>query len=570
MRNRLIRLCVAIACLYSSTSSIAMDNEIDSLLHDLDSSIKERLTYTEHKDQMLKEQRQHVIQTKNPEDKFNALGKLMDEYKSYNTDSAMHIANERYRLALKMRHHDHINDARMNIADIMIKTGMYKEALDSLHGIRSATLPDYLRPYYYHLYRTIYGLMSDYSLTRSEKENYAKITDRYRDSLLMVNAPESLTYTLVKSDQYNVHGEYNKALDLLHSYCDKHNNGDKHALAVCAYTLSESYRLKGDRKNEKKYLIISAASDMRSAVREYISLRNLAVLLYQEGDIERAYSYLKICMDDATACNARQRIIEILQVFPVINEAYHQQVESQQNKLEWSLLSISLLSLLLLVMAFLIYKQLKQVTKARSEQEIANARLKDAIEKLNRSNEELKNANYSIAENSYLKEEYIGRYMDQCSLYLEKIDNYRRSLMKMASKGKIDELVQSVRSRQFIDDELKEFYDNFDETFLQLFPTFVEDFNKLLADGEQIYPKANEKLNTELRIFALIRLGITNSVKIAQFLRYSVTTIYNYRTKIRNKAAGDRNALESSIMQIGKLQILPSDNKPDNNTPTVE
>lgn len=264
---------------------------------------------------------------------------------------------------------------------------------------------------------------------------------------------------------------------------------------------------------------------MKSAVREYISLRKLAVLLYQEGDIDRAYSYLKLCMDDAVFCNARLRILEILQIFPLINDTYQQKAEKQQEQMKWALISISLLSIFLLIAIFYVYKQMKRVAAARHEVIDANKRLKELNEELHRYNLQLKEANHIIAENSYLKEEYIGRYMDQCSVYLEKMDNYRRSLGKIAATGKVDELYKNIKSSKFIEEELKEFYANFDNTFLQLFPTFVEDFNTLLAEGEQIYPKANERMSTELRIFALIRLGITDSVKIAQFLRYSVTTI---------------------------------------------
>lgn len=288
---------------------------------------------------------------------------------------------------------------------------------------------------------------------------------------------------------------------------------------------------------------------MKSAVREYISLRKLAVLLYQEGDIDRAYSYLKLCMDDAVFCNARLRILEILQIFPLINDTYQQKAEKQQEQMKWALVSISLLSIFLLIAIFYVYKQMKRVAAARHEVIDANKRLKELNEELHRYNLQLKEANHIIAENSYLKEEYIGRYMDQCSVYLEKMDNYRRSLGKIAATGKVDELYKNIKSSKFIEEELKEFYANFDNTFLQLFPTFVEDFNTLLAEGEQIYPKANERMSTELRIFALIRLGITDSVKIAQFLRYSVTTIYNYRTKVRNKAAGDRDQLEQEVMK---------------------
>ena len=179
--------------------------------------------------------------------------------------------------------------------------------------------------------------------------------------------------------------------------------------------------------------------------------------------------------------------------------------------------------------------------------------VKELNEELHNSNEKLKEATHSIAENSYLKEEYIGRYMDLCSTYIEKMDTYRRQLSKIASTSSKNELCKYIKSSKFIESELKEFYAEFDDTFLQLFPTFVEDFNSLLQPQERIYPKENERMNTELRIFALIRLGITDSVKIAHFLRYSVTTIYNYRTKVRNKAVGSRDELERMVAKIGKL-----------------
>ena len=160
--------------------------------------------------------------------------------------------------------------------------------------------------------------------------------------------------------------------------------------------------------------------------------------------------------------------------------------------------------------------------------------------------------NHTLSEANYIKEEYIGRYMDQCSTYLDKMDLYRRSLNKIAAAGRVEELYKAIKSSQFLDEELKEFYANFDMTFLQLFPNFVEEFNALLTEPMQ--PKPGELLNTELRIFALIRLGITDSTKIAQFLRYSVTTIYNYRTRVRNKALGERDEFETKVMQIGKVE----------------
>lgn len=549
MKNIIIFLCLCTICmcrLHAADSSRA-----DSLLLKLDQAIKERPIYMEQKELKLVELKRLLHRQIPDEERFAILGTLLDEYRSFNTDSALHMAEEREQIAIRLGNREYIDNARMNKADVLGMTGMYKEVMDLMRNIHIDRLPVDIHPYYYHIYRTVYGLMADYAVTAYEKKLYTELTDKYRDSLLLVNKDNLLIHTLIQSDQYNVRNEYDKAIRLLTDYLALQKDYE-HDVVICAYTLSESYRLKGDKEKEKEYLIVSAMADMKTAVREYISLRKLAVLLYQEGDIERAYSYVKICMEDAAACNARLRKLEILEIFPIINDAYQQKTEKQQEQMKWALVSISLLSLFLLLAIFYVYKQMKKVAAARREVIDANKRLKELNDELHLSNAQLKEANHSIAENSYLKEEYIGRYMDQCSVYLEKMDNYRRSLGKIAATGNVEELYKNIKSSKFIEGELKEFYTNFDNTFLQLFPTFVEDFNALLADDEQISLKAGERMNTELRIFALIRLGITDSVKIAQFLRYSVTTIYNYRTKVRNKAAGDRDLLEQEVMTIGK------------------
>lgn len=549
MKNIIIFLCLCTICMCRLHAADKQPG--DSLLLKLDQAIKERPIYMEQKELKLVELKRLLHRQIPDEERFAILGTLLDEYRSFNTDSALHMAEEREQIAIRLGNREYIDNARMNKADVLGMTGMYKEVMDLMRNIHIDRLPVDIHPYYYHIYRTVYGLMADYAVTAYEKKLYTELTDKYRDSLLLVNKDNLLIHTLIQSDQYNVRNEYDKAIRLLTDYLALQKDYE-HDVAICAYTLSESYRLKGDKEKEKEYLIVSAMADMKTAVREYISLRKLAVLLYQEGDIERAYSYVKICMEDAAACNARLRKLEILEIFPIINDAYQQKTEKQQEQMKWALVSISLLSLFLLLAIFYVYKQMKKVAAARREVIDANKRLKELNDELHLSNAQLKEANHSIAENSYLKEEYIGRYMDQCSVYLEKMDNYRRSLGKIAATGNVEELYKTIKSSKFIEGELKEFYTNFDNTFLQLFPTFVEDFNALLADDEQISLKAGERMNTELRIFALIRLGITDSVKIAQFLRYSVTTIYNYRTKVRNKAAGDRDLLEQEVMTIGK------------------
>ena len=341
---------------------------------------------------------------------------------------------------------------------------------------------------------------------------------------------------------------------MLESYLTE-NEYTIHDRAICAYTLAYSYEKVGDTEKFKENLLISSIADLQASVREYISLRLLGVFLYKEGDIENAYEFLSISMDDARKCNARLRVLEINDIFPIVNEAYVRTIEEQKSRQRVMIVVISLLVVFLLLAVMWVYRQKNKTVLAHQETKEVNNRLKLLNEELVEFNHKLTEANHSIAENSQIKEEYIAQFMDQCSLYIEKNDAYRKSLNKLLNAGKIDEIRKMLKSTDVMEEELKAFYRNFDSTFLKLFPTFVDDFNELLAPGERIVLKKEGQLNTELRIFALIRLGITDSVKIAQFLRYSVTTIYNYRTKTRNKALGDRGQLEEMVMKIGRQTV---------------
>ena len=530
----------------------AKDNKsTDALLREIDGIIKNRQTYGAEKEARIADLKKLLVEAASDEQRYGFCGRLFDEYRAYNLDSSFVYAQRKEELAHRLNKLDYLDDSAMNMAEVMGTTGMYKEALELLGKIDKKTLPDYLYGYYYHLYRTIYGLMGDYAVTEKAKKEYYRMTDLYRDSLLQINASDSLGHALVMADKCIVHARYDEAIDMLMEYYSKPSLDD-HAQAMITYTISEGYRLKGDKQGQKHYLALSAIADLKSAVKEYVSLRKLASLVYEEGDIDRAYNYLKCSLEDATLCNARLRTLEISQVFPIIDQAYQLKTKRQQQEMKVSLICISLLSVFLLVAIFFVYKQMKKVAAARREVIDTNTLLQELNEELHDSNSQLKEMNHTLSEANYIKEEYIGRYMDQCSTYLDKMDLYRRSLNKIAAAGRVEELYKAIKSSQFLDEELKEFYANFDVTFLQLFPSFVEDFNALLTEPMQ--PKPGELLNTELRIFALIRLGITDSSKIAQFLRYSVTTIYNYRTRVRNKAVGERDEFEAKVMQIGKVE----------------
>ena len=393
----------------------AKDNKsTDALLREIDGIIKNRQTYGAEKEARIADLKKLLAEATSDEQRYGFCGRLFDEYRAYNLDSSFVYAQRKEELAHRMDKLDYLDDAAMNMAEVMGTTGMYKEALELLGQIDKKTLPDYLYGYYYHLYRTIYGLMGDYAVTEKVKKEYYRMTDLYRDSLLQVNASDSLGYVLVMADKCIVHAQYDEAIRMLMEYYNKPSLDD-HSKAMLTYTLSEGYRLKGDKQGQKHYLALSAIADLKSAVKEYVSLRKLASLVYDEGDIDRAYNYLKCSLEDATLCNARLRTLEISQVFPIIDQAYQLKTKRQQQEMKVSLICISLLSVFLLVAIFFVYKQMKKVAAARREVVDTNTLLQELNEELHDSNSQLKEMNHTLSEANYIKEEYIGRYMDQCS-----------------------------------------------------------------------------------------------------------------------------------------------------------
>lgn len=542
------RICILVF-LALLTESLFSQSDIQQLLKELDTTVENFQYYSNLKEQKLDKLKELLYYANSDNDKYKICTTLYDEYKSYKSDSALTYAKKKMAIAEKLNNKRDIIDAKLNLASILGTAGMYKEAFDIINTININQASE-LKAYYFHVCRTIFGYLADYTVSKQERKLYEQKIENYRDSLLVSNALNSPTYIMVKSDQLIADKKYNEALELLTRYYPTIKN-DQHTKAIISYSISVIYEQKKDKNSQEKWLILSAINDIQSATKEYISLRNLAFLLYKSGDIDRAYKYMKRSLDDALYCNARLRTYEISNMMPVIDKAYQHQSESKQKLMLTTIIAISILSFLLAVTIFFVYKQMKKLAIARENLSGANDLLSNLNIQLSNINSELQNTNRTLLESNMIKEEYIGRYMDQCSEYIDKLDNYRRSLNKTAGSGNREDLINAIKSKNFIEDELKEFYTNFDITFLQLFPTFVSEFKKLLVDDEYIQLKPGQLLNTELRIYALIRLGITDSVKISHFLRCSLSTIYNYRTKIRNKAACARDHFENKVMLIG-------------------
>tara|TARA_R110002126_G_scaffold217065_1_gene363016 strand:+ start:144 stop:1865 length:1722 start_codon:yes stop_codon:yes gene_type:complete len=528
-------------------------NSTPHLLNELDQTISKQQLYSVQKEAAIQALKMQLRSSATELQKLTISHQLYGEYRLYKSDSALVYARKNVAIAQQLKDAKKINQSYLDLASIMGTLGMYKEAIDILTK-KPTTQSAELKVDYYNINRSIYGYMADYASSNYEKNNYLSLVTKYRDSVLLYVKKPSAAYTINQSEALIAEGDYDKAITLLQTPFQNLKKNDPNR-AVLAYIISNAYQKKGNVQEQKKWLIISAISDLENSKKENISLRNLAFLLYEEGDIDRGYLYIQRSLEDALFCNARLRTYEISKMLPIIGEAYQQQNETNKMQLIAFLFCLSLLTIVLFLVALQLFKQMKQLKAAQTELNQANLQLSTLNTALQSTNLMLNETNNNLAETNRIKEIYIGRYMDQCSDYIAKLEGYRKKLNVMATAGKMNQLLDSIQSKQFIAEELTEFYNNFDRTFLQLFPDFITQFESLLIDTELTQIKDGELLNTELRIAALIRLGIKDSAKIATFLRYSVSTIYNYRSLLKNKSKGPREEFESKLLLIGSSEL---------------
>jgi len=337
--------------------------------------------------------------------------------------------------------------------------------------------------------------------------------------------------------------EYDKAIVALRQRkLDK--DISTHEKAVINYMLGLSYKKTGDIENALISYAESAIHDLKTPIRDYKSLYELAELLYQKGDFERASRYITRSIMDADAANVRINIEIINSLLPVIYNSYNSSMIHKNRILYVLLIGISLLLFLLIITTLNEIKGRREIVMKEKEVRESNIELTKANERLQRYISRLREANE-------IKETYISRYIDLCSDYIGRLDLYRSELRKLSKAGGYEAILKELRSTDVIDKELSEFYAQFDATFLDLFPDFISQLNSLLLPNKQMVSK-DGLLTTELRVCALIRLGVIDSVKISEFLRRSVSTIYNYRVKMRNAAINKREDFENEIMKIGK------------------
>ena len=521
--------------LLNSLFYLYADSENDSLLKVLDKVISERLIYTQKKEAIIKELKKKKVGLNSLEDIYNLNKEIIHQYETFVCDSAEQYIHENIDIAKIIGNKEYLLEEQLRLAFVYSLSGLFIQANDIFKSIRCADLPDHLKALYCWNRIRYYENLIKYTDDVRFSNEYIAEKEAYRDTVMSILFDQSDEYRKEKAVKLQDKGSTKEALLILKEIYNKQEPAS-HGYAMMAMGLARAYRLTGNYILEEKFLMLAAMTDTKLAVKENEALLTLAVNLYHKGDIDRAYNYIKVALDDAIFYNSRFKNTVIARIHPIIENTYLIRLEKQKQNLRFYIFLTSLFVVALAITLYFTYKQTKIVSRAKRH--------------LKAMNEELVGLNKNLDEANLIKEKYVGYFMNQCAVYINKLDEYRKNVNRKIKTGQIDDLYKSS-SRPF-EKELEELYHNFDKAFLNLYPNFVEKFNSLLKPEER-YKLEKDQLNTELRIFALIRLGITDVGQIAVFLHYSVQTIYNYKSKVKRMSTLDSNIFEEEVKMLGSL-----------------
>ena len=544
--------CLLCFLLFFACHSALAGESLDSLLNVLDKTIKEADTYVQIKENKLHELKKEARKTPPfSVERYHLNNDIYLEYKAYSSDSALHYLNENMLLARQLNDKERELKIQLELSYLLSSIGMYMEAADILNSIDRQTLPSSLLGHYYTCYEHIYSeagaAQPRYKMFASR---YAKLSHAYRDSMQVTLDPSSATYLWLRETQLREAGKYDEALEFSDRRLAESSFGTPQ-YALVAYQRFRLFESMGKKDEHLYYLVLSAISDVRSAIKEQSSLMVLAQELNSKGDLKRAYDYINFSWEISQFYKTRLRSWMNITPLSMINGNYQDIIKQQNRELLIYITCVALLALLLVIALIYIYRQMKALSIAKKGLQEVNERLFSLNEELEEVNRHLRSTNLELSESNLIKEAYIARFFKLCSVYVDRLQAYRKLVNKKLQRGQVAELLKMTHlSNDIVTVEVQELYANFDSAFLHLFPNFVESLNALLLPEEQIVLKSDELLNTELRIFALIRLGIKDSSQIAELLHYSVNTIYNYRSRVKTKARVSRDDFEDLVAKI--------------------
>jgi len=524
-----------------SLASAFGQSDLGSSLNELDELLKTRDEYVQRKIYRLDGLKSEL--RRSPANKFYLYFTIYDEYKTFIYDSAFTYARKMQDEAYRSHDPSKIAFAKTKLSFILLSSGMFKEALDSLLTVNTQ-VHDTIRFNLYSILARTYFDLVDFNRDNYYTQRYTQLGNVYVDSALLLCKENSVDYYHLRAMKFLRARNLEAAQSDLENLLANFKLTDPQ-IGIAASTLGYIYQVQGKTNDAIQQLINASMADNRGSIKETLAILNLAELLYKRGDVTRAYEYVKVAMDDANYYGARHRKIQVAAIFPIIEGNRLDTVQQQRQLLFAYALAVTVLSVMTVAFAIIIFRQYRKLKEADDKIKLANTNLSAA-------NQQLQEVNKHLMEANKIKEEYIGYYFNINSEYLVKIEAFKQAIENKLMAKKFDD-IRYVVSNINLKREREELYYSFDKVFLKLFPDFVSTFNSFFKEEDRIILKEGQLLNMELRIFALIRMGIHDTEKIAKILDYSINTIYNYKARIKSKSLIPNEEFERKIMEIKAL-----------------
>lgn len=461
----------------------------------------------------------HIVNRDNQKLYYDYLS-LFKAYKTFKYDSAYFYLEKAKEMASALENPELQNSIKIQEGFILLSSGLFKEAIDTLNNIDTSKLGKKDKYQYYAVTARAYYDLADYNNDYRYHVPYIQKGNEYLTKALDYTNDNTNQYWAAESLKRMKERDF-KGAEFAFQYWINNYELTPEFYGIATSSLGYIFSERGYKEKAIEYLILAAISDIKSATKETVALRNLANELFQIGYIEMANRYIHLAMDDATYYNARHRKIQISSILPIIEETQMYNMEKQNRFLEFMVILLAVLAVVVIVFLVIIIKQLKSRIRSRKA--------------LNESYQQLKELNAHLREVDTIKQEYITYFIQATSEFIRKLDTLQKSTRQKIVSKKFDEVVPNL-NRYSVKQEREQLFRQFDKVFFKLFPSFIQEFNALFPPEHQFTAKPNELLSPELRIFALYRLGIQDNNQIANFLELSITTIYTYKTKVKSKS----------------------------------
>lgn len=526
----------------------AVKGSLEELYARIDAEIERSGLYVENKERQIELLKNDLRNAHEDRYRFDIYDRLVEEYQAYVCDSAFKYVEDALVAARMLGDKHKENTYLIKQADIASHAGMFSEAHNILKTINRTELDSTQLEKYYWAHCALYQYESEYLPNGDYTSRAQKLRKQYTDSLLQFSHQTSFSY-LTNEFISNLEEErYDKLVNELTARLAQYKEGTRE-YSILSSTLATLYRMKGNRNLEKRYLARTVISDIKGAVKENMAMRELATRVFEDGDIERANQYMKFSLDDANFFASRMTTIQSARMLPVIDKAY----DDSQHKLQKRQRSFIYITGILLILAVIglcvILGQIRHIKNANKKVRQSNEELTTMSERIQDANTALEKSNDELKRSNRTAQEYAGLFMEFCSLTISNLQKYHLALRHLALQGNVKGILKKLDKSDATSDTLKAFYQKFDEAILNLYPNFIEHVNSLLAPDSQLILKNDEKLNTELRILALIKIGIIDSEKISEFLRCSLSTVYTYRSRLKRRAL-DPDKFEQLIKEM--------------------